>query len=198
LWYLSVVITKCNTSKNKKAREIPFAVKPIRILSAFITTSKEERRMKFHDRILLLALLIITTTACAGPAATATPDWQTYTNSQAGFSIQYPSTWKMETLPDQNSGALHGISLKGTEGGVELHWGVGLGGGCSPEGLQMIKVAQGELQACHGKAEDGTERWQDISKALPTTGFAAYAYTSDTAPASHDLVLKVLSTLSFP
>jgi hypothetical protein len=153
--------------------------------------------MKLLDRILLLALLIITTTACAGPAATATPDWQTYANPEAGFSIRYPSTWKSEALPDQNSGALHGISLKGTEGGVELYWGVGFGGAC-PEGFQSIKVAQGELPACYGKNADGTEHWENISKNLSNISFSARAYTTDTASSSHELVLQVISTLSFP
>jgi len=169
--------------------------------------------MKFRYHILLFALLILITAACTPqipatsapaiqaptePAATATPDWQTYTNTEAGFSIRYPSTWKLETLPDQNSGALHAVSLKGAEGGVEIHWGVGLGGGCTPEGLQTIKVAQGELQTCYGKNADGTEQWGNISKALPNAGFSAHAYTADTAPSSHDLVLQVISTLSFP
>jgi hypothetical protein len=104
----------------------------------------------------------------------------------------------MEALPDQNSGALHGVSLKGKEGGVELYWGVGLGGGCTPEGLQKIKVAQGELQACYGKAADGTEHWENISKNLANLSFSARAYTADTAASSRDLVLKVISTLSFP
>jgi hypothetical protein len=154
--------------------------------------------MKFHDRILLLALLIITTTACAGPAATATPDWQTYTNPEAGFSIHYPSTWKSAALPDQSNGALHGVSLKGAEGGVELYWGVGLGGGCTPEGIQSVKVAQGDLSACYGKNADGTEHWENISKNLSTTSFSARAYTTDTATSSHELLLQVVSTLSFP
>jgi hypothetical protein len=154
--------------------------------------------MKFHARILLLALLIIVTTACAGPAATATSDWQTYTNPETGFSIHYPSTWKSETLPDQNSGALHGVSLKGNEGGVELYWGTGLGGGCTPDGIQNIQVAQGALQTCYGKNADGTERWENISKNLSNVSFSARAYTTDTATSSHDLVLQVISTLRFP
>ena len=154
--------------------------------------------MRFHHRIFLLALLVITATACAGPAATATPDWQTYANSEAGFSIRYPSSWKLEALPDQNSGALHGVSLKGTEGGVELYWGMGLGGGCTPEGIQTVKVAEGDLSACYGKNADGTEHWENISKNLPTTSFSARAYTIDTTSNSHDLVLQVISTLSFP
>lgn len=154
--------------------------------------------MKFRYRILLLALFVIIATACASPTPAATQDWQTYSNSDAGFSIQYPSTWKLETLPDQNSGALHGVSLKGAEGGVELYWGVGLGGGCTPEGIQTIKVAQGELQTCYGKNADGTERWENISKNLSDTSFSARAYTADTASSSHDLVLQVISTLSFP
>ena len=158
--------------------------------------------MKFHHRVLLLAVFVILTTACAASAPastapTAVPDWQTYANSEAGFSIRYPSTWKMDTLPDQNSGLLHAVSLKGAEGGVEIHWGVGLGGAC-PEGFQTIKAAQGELPACYVKSPDGTEHWENINKALANTGFSARAFTADSAPTSHEVVLKVISTLSFP
>ena len=154
--------------------------------------------MKIQVRVLLLALFVILTTACAGPSPSTTSDWQTYTNPEAGFSIHYPSTWKSEVLPDQNSGALHGVSLKGAEGGVELYWGVGLGGGCTPAGIQTIQVAQGELNTCYGKTEEGTERWENISKNLSTTSFSARAFTADTESSSHDLVLQVISTLSFP
>ena len=154
--------------------------------------------MKFQVRILLFALFVIVSAACASPTPAAASDWQTYTNSEAGFSIHYPSTWKMEALPDQNSGALHGVSLKGSEGGVELYWGVGLGGGCTSEAIQTIKVAQGELNTCYGKTADGIERWENISKNLSTTSFSARAFTADTASSSHDLVLQVISTLSFP
>jgi hypothetical protein len=154
--------------------------------------------MKFQYRVWLLALFVMVTTACAGPAQTATPDWQPYTNPEAGFSIHYPSTWKMEALPDQNNGALHGVSLKGAEGGVELYWGTGLGGGCTPEGIQAIKVAEGELTTCYGKNADGTEHWENISKNLSATSFSARAYTTDTATSSHDLILQVISTLRFP
>jgi hypothetical protein len=154
--------------------------------------------MKLLYRVLLLALFVIVTTACAGPTPSATPDWQTYSNTEAGFGIRYPSTWTFEALPDQNNGALHGVSVKGTEGGVELYWGEGLGGGCTPEAIQTMQVAQGELPACYGKNPDGTEHWENISKNLPTTSFSARAYTIDIAPSSHDLVLQVISTLSFP
>jgi hypothetical protein len=169
--------------------------------------------MKFHYRVLLLAVFVIFTTACSvslstapsvtpdsvsiSTAPTATPDWQTYANPETGFSIRYPSTWTMEVLPDQNSGALHGVSLKGAEGGVELYWGVGLGGAC-PQGFQSIKVAQGELPACDFNAADGTEHWENISKALSNASFSARAFTADTASSSREVVLKVLSTLSFP
>ena len=160
--------------------------------------------MKLLIRILLLPLLIVLTAACSGPAATSTaasatpaPEWQTYTNADAGFSIRYPLTWKAEALPDVNNGALHALSITGPEGGAELHWGVGLGGAC-PDGWQTIKVAQGELQTCYFKNDDGTESWDNINKELPTAGFSARAFTSDTSASSHDLVLQVISTLSFP
>jgi hypothetical protein len=158
----------------------------------------KERRMKFQYRVLLFALFVMVTAACASPTPAATSDWLAYANSEAGFSIHYPSTWKMEALPDQNNGALHGVSLNGAEGGVELYWGVGLGGGCTPEAIQTIKVAQGELSTCYGKTADGTERWENISKNLSNTSFSARAFTTDTASSSHDLVLQVISTLSFP
>jgi hypothetical protein len=162
--------------------------------------------MKFHYQALLFTLCVVMT-ACGAPAATSTaetapsatpaPEWQTYTNADAGFSIRYPPTWKAEALPDVNNGALHALSITGPEGGAELHWGVGLGGAC-PDGWQTIKVAQGELQTCYLKNDDGTERWDNINKELPTAGFSAMAYTSDTSASSHDLVLKIISTLSFP
>lgn len=159
--------------------------------------------MKIRYLVSLLGLFLILTTACAAPvtiapASGAATDWQTYSNPQAGFSIRYPSTWKFEVLPDQNSGALHTVSLSGAEGGVELFWGVGLGGGCASEGMQTIKVAQGELQTCYGKNADEAEHWENISKELSGTSFSARAYTSDAASSSHDLVLQVISTLSFP
>jgi hypothetical protein len=160
--------------------------------------TQEERRVKSAYRILFLVLFIVISTACAGPTPSAASDWQTYTNAEAGFRIQYPSPWKLEALPDQNSGALHGVSLKGAEGGVELYWGVGLGGGCTPEAIQTIKVAQGELNTCYGKTAEGTERWENISKNLSSVSFSARAFTADTAVSSHNLVLKVISTLSFP
>ena len=156
--------------------------------------------MKFHYRVLLLAAFVIASTACSASLSTvpaASSDWQSYANPEAGFSIHYPSTWKMEVLADQNSGLLHGVSLKGAEGGVEMYWGVGLGGAC-PEGFQTIKVAQGELPACYVKSADGTERWDNIDKVLPNASFSARAFTSDSASSSHELVLKVISTLSFP
>lgn len=155
-------------------------------------------RLKYH--VLRFALIVFVTTACTAPAATpsATSDWQTYTDPEGNFSIHFPSTWKMEALPNQNNGALHGVSLSGAEGGVELYWGVGLGGGCTPEAIQTIKAAQGELPACYGKNEDGTEHWENISKNLPATSFSARAYTKDTALSSRELVLQVISTLSFP
>jgi len=165
--------------------------------------------MKIRYLVSLLALFLIVTTACAGPtpssptlssptSSNSASDWQTYSNPEAGFSIRYPSTWNFEVLPDQNSGGLHGVSLSGAEGGVELYWGVGLGGGCAAEAIQKVKVAQGELQTCYGKNADETERWENISKELSAASFSARAYTTDATSSSHDLVLQVISTLSFP
>jgi hypothetical protein len=125
------------------------------------------------------------------------PAWQIYTNAEAGFSISYPPTWQMEATPDENAGQLHRTTLMGSEGGLELEWGVGLGGAC-PQEYEPVKVAQGELPACHSQNSDGTEQWSLAGKQLGDISFAAIAHTSSATASSRDLVLKILSTLSFP
>jgi dipeptidyl-peptidase-4 len=136
------------------------------------------------------------------PAPTAVPvggvsaGWQTYSNP-LGFSIRYPAAWSQKELPQQAGETIHTVTLEGTEGAVNLRWGTGFGGAC-PQGYTTVKVAEGELSACYSKNADGTEVWAQIDKQLEATSFSADAHTNNADPASHDLVLQVLSTLSFP
>jgi putative hemolysin/phosphoserine phosphatase len=155
--------------------------------------------------LITLSLAILLLGACVpAPAAPASPvasptaaDWQTYTNAEVGFSIEMPSTWSQQTLPDQNAGAIHGQAFTGPEGGVEVYWGVGFGGAC-PGGTEPVQLAQGELPACHATNSDGTETWSQIGYQVSGgNSFSVRAYTSDGQPSSHDLVLQVLSTLAF-
>jgi len=136
----------------------------------------------------------------AGTATTSsssTGEWQTYTNAEAGFSIQAPSTWSQQTLPDQNEGAIHGMSFTGPEGGVEVYWGVGFGGAC-PTGTEPVQMSGSEVQACHSTQSDGTEVWSQIGYEVSGgNSFSMRAYTNNAQPSSHDLVLEVLSTLTF-
>ena len=132
----------------------------------------------------------------AGPSAPA-GEWHTYTNAEVGFSLQVPPTWSQATLPDQNEGAIHGEGFTGPEGGVEIYWGVGFGGAC-PTGTEPVQLAQGEAAACHATQSDGTEVWSQIGYEVSGgNSFSVRAYTSDAQPSSHDLVLQVLSTLTF-
>jgi len=125
------------------------------------------------------------------------PTWKKYTNEQVGFSIQYPSDWQEEDLPDENQGQMHHIALKGPEGGVELIWGTGLGGAC-PEGYQPLVVAKGTWPACHSEKEDGTDLWSLVGQPVGEMGFSGFVYTNDTTARSREVVLQVISTLSFP
>jgi len=125
------------------------------------------------------------------------PAWKKYSNEEVGFSIQYPSSWQEEDLSDENQGQMHHIALKGLEGGVELIWGTGLGGAC-PEGYQPIAVAKGNWPACHAQKEDGTDLWSLAGQTLGDTNFAGFVYTNDTTSKSREVVLQVVSTLSFP
>jgi len=123
--------------------------------------------------------------------------WEKYTNEQVGFSIQYPSYWQEEELPDENQGQIHHIAFKGPEGGVELIWGIGLGGAC-PEGYEQMAVAKGNWPACHGQKEDGTDLWSLAALPVGEMGFSGFVYTNDTTAKSREVVLQVISTLSFP
>ena len=138
-----------------------------------------------------------TVSATQAPSSQVEASWNTYTNAEVGFSIQYPSNWQQEDLPDENSGQMHRIALKGPEGGIELAWGVGLGGAC-PDGYQPIAVAQGTWPACHSQREDGTDLWSLAPPPIGDTNFGGFVYTNDTTAESREVVLRVLSTLSFP
>jgi putative hemolysin len=157
---------------------------------------------RFTMSSITLCLVVLLLGACVplppatGPTATAA-GWQTYSDAEVGFSIQYPSTWTSEPLPDQGDGTLHGTAFTGPEGGVEVYWGAGFGGAC-PEGTEPVQLAQGEVQACHTTAPDGTETWEQMDYQVEGgKNFAVRAYTSNAEPASHDLVLQVLATLTF-
>jgi hypothetical protein len=170
--------------------------------------------MKALLAIVLLASLLA---ACAAPPATvttqappaATPEpapaeatdtlataWQQYVNAEAGFRIDYPATWTQEALPDQNDGLLKGVALRGPEGSIELYWGVGFGGAC-PDGYQPLTVAQGELRTCYVENADGTENWEQIYTQLGDVTFGGRAFTSNADPASREVILASLATLTF-
>ncbi len=131
------------------------------------------------------------------PDTASTGGWQTHTNAEAGFSIQTPPAWNQQALPDQNDGAIHGEVFSGSEGGVEVYWGVGFGGVCTT-GTQPVQLAQGEATACYTKNNDGTEVWSQIGYQVSGgASFSVRAYTSNAQQSSHDLALQVLSTLTF-
>jgi len=140
---------------------------------------------------------IPTVSGTQAPASEVEAPWKTYTNADVGFSIQYPANWQEQDLPDENAGQRHHIALQGPEGGMELIWGVGLGGAC-PAGYQPIPVAQGNWPACHTQREDGTELWSLFPPPIGDTNFGGFVYTHDTTAESREVVLHVLSTLSVP
>ena len=155
--------------------------------------------------LITLSLAILLLGACVpAPAAPASPvalptaaTWQTDTNAEVGFSIKTPPTWSQQTLLDQNAGAIHGQAFTGSEGGVEVYWGVGFGGAC-PSGTEPVQLAHGEVPACHATQADGTEVWSQIGYQVSGgNSFSMRAYTSNAEPSSHDLVLQVLATLTF-
>ena len=169
------------------------------------------RRIKVRKQFIVLIVVMLLASCSSfaqntqspsptqAPASDADADapWKTYTNAEVGFSIQYPANWQEQDLPDENAGQMHHIALQGPEGGMELVWGVGLGGAC-PEGYQPMGVAQGTLSACHTQRDDGTELWSLAGQPVGDTNFTGFVYTNDTTAESRAVVLQVISTLSFP
>jgi hypothetical protein len=137
-----------------------------------------------------------TVSATQAPSSEVEASWKTYTNTEVGFSIQYPANWEEQDLPDENDGQMHHIALQGPEGGVELIWGAGLGGAC-PEGYQPMTVAKGTWPACHSQRDDGTELWSLAAQPVGDTNFTGSVYTNDTTAQSREVVLQVILTLSF-
>jgi hypothetical protein len=138
-------------------------------------------------------------TAAASGNVTPAPgaDWQTYTDAEVGYSITTPPGWNQQPLPDQADGAIHGMGFSGAQGGVDVYWGTGFGGAC-PSGTVPVQMAGEELQACYTAKDDGTEVWSQIGYQVSGgNSFSVRAYTSNAEPASHDLVLQVLATLTF-
>jgi Tol biopolymer transport system component/putative hemolysin len=136
----------------------------------------------------------------SGSAATSSVpagNWQWYVSQEVGYALQVPSTWSQKTLPDQNGGAIHGVAYTGTEGEVEVYWGIGFGGACTT-GTQQVQLASGETTACYARNSDATEVWSQIGYQVDGgNSFSVKAYTSNAQPSSHDLVLQVLLTLTF-
>ena len=173
----------------------------------FLRSLKVRKQSLFLIVALVLASCSSLTQNPSSPAATSTASsmqasateveasWNTYTNAKAGFSIQYPSNWQQEDLPDENAGQMHRIALKGPEGAVELVWGVGLGGAC-PQGYEQLPVAQGTWPACHSQREDGTDLWSLFPPPIGDTNFSGFVYTNDTTAESREVVLHVISTLA--
>ena len=144
--------------------------------------------------LLLMALILV---ACkAEPTTQPMSEWQTFTNTEAGYSLQAPTTWVQATLPDQGGGAIHGVGYSGSEGAVEVYWGAAFGGACTT-GTEQVNLATGEVTACHATKSDGTEEWSQIAYQNSGIDYSLRAYTSNDQQSSHDLILQVLSTVNF-
>jgi hypothetical protein len=137
-----------------------------------------------------------TAPATVTPEPNAADGWQTYTNTQAGFSIRYPPDWTVTpSSPSTPEPDIHVDVLEGPEGRIELDWGQGFGGACYA--YSALHLAQGQIPACHYVTPDGIQNWSLTAVKLPTVGVAGFAVTVDAEPAGADVVLAILATLTF-
>ncbi len=137
--------------------------------------------------------VVATIPASATPEQAAADGWQTYTNTEAGFSVRYPPNWSLTPSPPSTPEPMMNVDV--LEGHIELQWGSGFGGACYA--YSALHLAQGQIPACFYVAPDGTYQWSLTSVKLPTVGVAGFASTKDAEPASADVVLAILATLTF-
>jgi len=135
------------------------------------------RRQSHRDRRPRTAETTAGTTA---PAVT----WQTFTNVEAGFSLQAPSTWSQQTLPDQNAGAIHGMASPARK----AMW-KSIGGWASarlPDG-DVQSNWRGRDVACHATNTDGTQTWSQIGYQVSAQRLLGARLHSNAEPSSHDM-----------
>jgi hypothetical protein len=147
--------------------------------------------------IYTIAVIALILTLLVGCAPSATDDMESYINYEAGFGIKFPGPWDHQSPFDSPDSPQNQEIFSGSEGGVEISWGSGLGGACTTDTVQ-VELAEGKTTACYVKKGDGTEEWSQIShEEIGGNSFSIRAYTNDAQSSSHDLMLDVLSTLTF-
>lgn len=142
------------------------------------------------------------------PSPTPNPlvNWETYTNTIAKFSVQYPSGWK---LIDSLSSV---IIQKDDENQLLIRWGDGFGGGCDEKDQKQIQLKDETIKGCNYISGEGDwfnltekklsgphEYWSQIylSKSInkyPTVSVSAVAEKDNE---TSGIILKMLSTLSY-
>ncbi len=128
--------------------------------------------------------------------STITPseEWLTF-QTDAPFTFSYPNSWGIEAISGLTE--KQGVHAVGSEGELFLYWGSGFGGACDENLMKPVKLKDETLTVCN-EVIQGAEEWKLISKQLtPEVGFDARAYANPPADKNREMVLAILSTLSF-
>ena len=122
-------------------------------------------------------------------------DWLVFA-TDAPFTFSYPTTWGIEATPVEEG--KQGVHVVGPEGELFMYWGSGFGGACEPAAMKEIKLKDEALNVCNEVGGDGTESWRLISKEVsPEVSFDARAVATTPADKNREMILAILSTLSF-
>lgn len=151
--------------------------------------------------LLLIPVLIVVVAFMLKPRG-----WQTYNDSQAKFSIDYPRNWKAEiSTPTETIENTHFgmVELTGPEGKVIVGFATGFGGGtCAGFAGELVDITTHNqtAQACNRSFEQ-SEVWigscsdcRQIKSDDELTVFDLSAQTNGISPSSRQLILQILST----
>lgn len=134
----------------------------------------------------------------------STSTWKTYTNTKAGVSFKYPSTWiltEKHTFSNReidNPKEINTAFITGKSGEIVLEWGpMGYGGGCDTPSKITI---DGKLQTiCTGIDDHGRFWWNAIDNKMNDYEKANEIRATANKPLEENkqIILTIFSTIHY-
>lgn len=121
-------------------------------------------------------------------------NWKSYQNTEAKFSVKYPTNWTLEILSADTNIRSEGID--GPEGKIIFTWGTVAQERCLPD-FEKIQLQEEVLNTCHSIENSGIENWQQINKDYGNFTVSVSAIANSPSYKNRDLILLILSNLKF-
>lgn len=124
-----------------------------------------------------------------------TPTWNAYTYRGGTFSLEYPSSWKVSDGLMQGGGS--GVAFTGIEGNVSILEDRTFGKSCG-QTLEQVQLKDHTVFGCILTNPNGSMEWDQYAFTNASgKKYGIQAVASPSASLNKNLILQILSTLSF-